>query len=271
MQPIPPAVFYNTPSTPTTSQAGGIEERLGPALFSNSTNAPHPPAVAPSLVTSVTAPPSTPDESSNNRLDTSSKGLGSQPISSRKAREAFSLHDLDQLLRAVIEVNPYMAPQVARRVQESGCCLNRESDTLKNQVESLLTWVEGGEKKTPRSALGKEWERDPALFASLSGKLDAMQHLKLEAKGTKEEQKEREKQVQNAAKDVEARKMREEDRQMREADRKMREADREMREAQLEEERKARQALLEETRRANDQQERTSTALLDILRQGLLN
>ncbi|KAF8481369.1 hypothetical protein JB92DRAFT_3039219, partial [Gautieria morchelliformis] len=77
MQPIPPAVFYNTPSTPITSQAGGIEERIVPALFSNSTNAPHPPAVAPSLVTSVAAPPSTPDESLNTGLDASSKGLGS--------------------------------------------------------------------------------------------------------------------------------------------------------------------------------------------------
>ncbi|KAF8520688.1 hypothetical protein JB92DRAFT_2894368, partial [Gautieria morchelliformis] len=210
MQPIPPAVFYNTPRTPITSQAGGIEERLSPALFSNSTNAPHPPAVALSLVTSVAAPPSTPDESSNTGLDASGV-LGSQPISSRKAREAFSLHDLDQLLRAVIEVNPYMAPraklgehwkEVARRVQESGSCLNREPDTLKNKVASLLTWVEGRKKKTPRSALGKEWERDPALFASLSGKLDAVQHLKLEAKGTREEQKEHEKQVQNAAKDA---------------------------------------------------------------------
>ncbi|KAF8481376.1 hypothetical protein JB92DRAFT_3132903 [Gautieria morchelliformis] len=151
MQPIPPAVFYNTPSTLITSQAGGIEERLGPALFSNFTNTPHPLAVALSLVTSVAAPPSTPDKSSNAGLDTSSKGLGSQPISSRNAREAFSLPDLDQLLCAVIEINPYMAPcaklgehwkEVARRMQENGCCLNCESDTLKNKVASLLAWVE---------------------------------------------------------------------------------------------------------------------------------
>ncbi|KAF8510403.1 hypothetical protein JB92DRAFT_2940616 [Gautieria morchelliformis] len=324
MQPIPSAVFYNTPSTPIASQAGGIEERLSSALFSNSTNAPHPPAVALSLVTS----------SSNTGLDASGV-LGSQPISSRKVREAFSLHDLDQLLRAVIEVNPYMAPraklgehwkEVARRVQESGSCLNRELDTLKNKVASLLTWVEGGKKKTPWSALGKEWERDPALFTSLSGKLDAVQHLKLEAKGTREEQKECEKQVQNAAKDVgetmrdamkrgrspspsvgisekendgsqlasisgtdtresfgrkrscvggrrrtETTRLVELLEEAHAETRKMREEDRKLREAEREEERKARQALLEETRRANDQQERTSTALLDILRQGLLN
>ncbi|KAF8517097.1 hypothetical protein JB92DRAFT_2907187 [Gautieria morchelliformis] len=261
MQPIPPAVFYNTPSTPITSQAGGIEERLSPALFSNSTNA-------------------TPDESSNTGLDASGV-LGSQPISSRKARDAFSLHDLNQLLHVVIEVNPYMAQwaklgehwkEVARRVQESGSSLNREPDTLKNKVASLLTWVEGGKKKTPRSALGKEWERDPALFASLSGKLDAVQHLKLEAKGTREEQKEHEKQVQNAAKDAgEAMRDAMLLEEARAETRKMREEDHKLREAEREEERKARQALLEETRRENDQQERTSTALLDILRQGLLN
>ncbi|KAF8481353.1 hypothetical protein JB92DRAFT_2837522 [Gautieria morchelliformis] len=222
--------------------------------------------------------------------------------------------------------------EVARCVQENGCCLNGESDTLKNKLASLLAWVEGKKKKTPWSALGKEWEHNPALFTLLSGKLDAVQHLKLEAKGTKEDQKEREKQAQNVAKDAgesmqdamvicqrprqkqgcspspsvgisekendgsqwqaylgqihvraldgnvpvwegggglkearaEACKMCEEDRQMREADCKMCEAERE-------EERKACQALLEETCRANDQQERTSTALLDILRQGLLN
>ncbi|KAF8481368.1 hypothetical protein JB92DRAFT_3039218 [Gautieria morchelliformis] len=92
--------------------------------------------------------------------------------------------------------------EVARHVQENGCCLNRESDTLKNKVASLLAWVEGGGTKTPQSALGKEWERDPALFALVSGKLDAVQHLKLEAKGTKEDQKEHEKQAQNTAKDA---------------------------------------------------------------------
>ncbi|KAF8511856.1 hypothetical protein JB92DRAFT_3143942 [Gautieria morchelliformis] len=159
----------------------------------------------------------------------------------------------------------------------NSCPLHREPDTLKNKVAPLLTWVEGGKKKTPRSALGKEWERDPALFASLSGKLDAMQHLKLEPKGTREEQKEREKQVQNAAKDA-GETMRDagdlgrsEDTPHLHRTRKMCEEDRKLHEAEREEERKARQALLEETRRANDQQERTSTALLDILRQGLLN
>ncbi|KAF8483248.1 hypothetical protein JB92DRAFT_3031987 [Gautieria morchelliformis] len=251
MQPIPPAVFYNTPSTPIA---------LSPALFSNSTNTPHPPAVALSLITSVAAPPSTPDESSNTGLDASGV-LGSQPVSSRKVREAFSLHDLDQLLCAVIEVNPYMAPwaklgehwkEVARHVQESRSCLNREPDTLKNKVASLLAWVE---------VVGAH----PALFASLSGKLDAVQHLKLEVKGTREEQKEREKQVQNAAKD--------EGETMRDA-MLLEEAcaeTRKMRGAEREEERKAHQVLLEETRCENDQQERTSTALLDILWQGLLN
>ncbi|KAF8526374.1 hypothetical protein JB92DRAFT_2872652 [Gautieria morchelliformis] len=210
--------------------------------------------------------------------------------------------------------------EVARRVQESGSFLNCEPDTLKNKVASLLARVEGGKKKTPWSALGKEWERNPALFASLSGKLDAVQHLQLEVKGTREEQKECEKQAQNAAKDagetmrdamVRCQRPRpkrghspspsvgisekENDgsqlasisgpdmheslgrkcscllEEARAEACKMHEEDRKMREAQLEEERKACQALLEETRRANDQQGRTSTALLDILRQGLLN
>ncbi|KAF8529959.1 hypothetical protein JB92DRAFT_2858958 [Gautieria morchelliformis] len=32
--------------------------------------------------------------------------------------------------------------EVARHVQESRSCLNREPDTLKNKVASLLAWVE---------------------------------------------------------------------------------------------------------------------------------
>ncbi|KAF8485580.1 hypothetical protein JB92DRAFT_2836828 [Gautieria morchelliformis] len=158
------------------SQAGGIEEGLGPA---------------PSLGRSVAAPPGTPDVPSNTGLGVLSKGLGSQPKSSRKACEVFSLRDLDQLLHTVI-VNLYMCShaklgehwkEVARHMQDNGSCPNHEWDTLKNKVASLLAWVEGQKKKTPRSALGKEWEHDPALFTSLSGKLDAMQHLNFEEKG----------------------------------------------------------------------------------------
>ncbi|KAF8484301.1 hypothetical protein JB92DRAFT_2837000 [Gautieria morchelliformis] len=65
--------------------------------------------------------------------------------------------------------------EAMRIVQAKGFCQNRESDTLKNKVSSLLAWLEGGESR----------------------KLDAVQHLKLQAKETREHQKEHAKEAQN--------------------------------------------------------------------------
>ena len=75
----------------------------------------------------------------------------SQPIKMRKSQEEFTSHDLEQLLGAVIDINPFMAPrskigdrwkEVAIIVQAKGSCQNREPETLKNKVSSLLAWVE---------------------------------------------------------------------------------------------------------------------------------
>jgi hypothetical protein len=69
----------------------------------------------------------------------------------RKPCKDFSRQDLDQLLRAVINVNPYMAAcnkvgeqwkAVARKVQAEGFCKGKDLDTLKNKVNSLLQWVQ---------------------------------------------------------------------------------------------------------------------------------
>jgi hypothetical protein len=69
----------------------------------------------------------------------------------RKPREDFSRQDLDQLLRAIINVNPYMVARnkvgeqwkaVARKVQAEGFCKGKDLDTLKNKVNSLLQWVQ---------------------------------------------------------------------------------------------------------------------------------
>jgi hypothetical protein len=68
-----------------------------------------------------------------------------------RSREDFPINDLDQLLRAVIEVNPYIASrnktaekwrEVAKRVQDAGYCKGRDPDTLKHKVINLLHWVE---------------------------------------------------------------------------------------------------------------------------------
>ncbi|KAF8490272.1 hypothetical protein JB92DRAFT_3128983 [Gautieria morchelliformis] len=55
----------------------------------------------------------------------------------------------------------------------------------------------GGEKKKAWSPLGKELDSDLAGFAALSGKLDAIQHVKIQAKDMCEGQKAHAKKAQN--------------------------------------------------------------------------
>jgi hypothetical protein len=85
------------------------------------------------------------------RASPKGKKLPSKPKSTRKPREDFSGNDIDNLLRAMIEVDPFMAPrsqvstkwkEVATKVQDQACCLGRDADTLKNKVMMLLSWVE---------------------------------------------------------------------------------------------------------------------------------
>ncbi|KAF8526787.1 hypothetical protein JB92DRAFT_3224854 [Gautieria morchelliformis] len=78
-----------------------------------------------------------------------------------------------------------------------GFCQNQEPDTLKNKVSSLLAWLEWGKQKKARSPLGRELDGDPAGFTALSGKLDVIQHLKLQAKETRKDKREHAKEAQN--------------------------------------------------------------------------
>ncbi|KAF8472427.1 hypothetical protein JB92DRAFT_3134893 [Gautieria morchelliformis] len=90
MDPIPPATFYgNLMSTP------GSDAMIDPMLLGNTTNVSRPPSTA------VSAPPVAPPLRST---------LESTDSTARKGCEEFSLKDLEQLLRAVIDINPYMAP-----------------------------------------------------------------------------------------------------------------------------------------------------------------
>ncbi|KAF8525366.1 hypothetical protein JB92DRAFT_3093703 [Gautieria morchelliformis] len=69
--------------------------------------------------------------------------------------------------------------EVAKRVQEAGYCKGKDVDTLKNKVTSLLNWVE---VLATQSVLSREAEGNPAVFASLLGRLDAMASMRAEAK-----------------------------------------------------------------------------------------
>jgi hypothetical protein len=184
------------------------EPQINPVLLCDSTNVLRPPSTATS--SQPVAPPSRPP-------------LGLMVSKAQKTREEFSTKHLEHLLHAVIDVNPYMAPcskvgdqwkAVAKMVQDKGLCWNQEAETLKNKVTSLLAWVElthilysmivqeltdmpleGGNKTSPHSPLGRELGHDPLAFASLSGKLDAIQHLKREVKETCDEERDQTKEV----------------------------------------------------------------------------
>ncbi len=76
---------------------------------------------------------------------------GLKAVGKARKHEEFSIADLNQLLRATIEVNPYSAPrnsigeawkEVTQKAQEAGYCLGRNTDTCKKHVASLLAWCE---------------------------------------------------------------------------------------------------------------------------------
>ncbi|KAF8574178.1 hypothetical protein K439DRAFT_1624527 [Ramaria rubella] len=78
-------------------------------------------------------------------------------------------------------------------VQESGFCLGRDADTLKNKVVSLLQWVENGSQVLSPTALGCEAASDPATFASLSMHLDKVASMHREAKHLSDNQRDEKK------------------------------------------------------------------------------
>src|SRR5882724_2419945 len=72
-------------------------------------------------------------------------------VSKHKIHEEFSANDIDQLLHAVISVNPYLVPhyqitdkwkEVTKIIQAEGACIGCNDETLKNKIKSLLTWVQ---------------------------------------------------------------------------------------------------------------------------------
>ncbi|KAF8587781.1 hypothetical protein K439DRAFT_1614078 [Ramaria rubella] len=81
-----------------------------------------------------------------------------KPVKSkaRKPRAEFSTHDLNQLLRAIGS----HWKEVTNRVQAAGYCLGRDHETLKNKVMTLLSWVEGGKAKKTHSPLGHKAEEN---------------------------------------------------------------------------------------------------------------
>ncbi|KAF8530643.1 hypothetical protein JB92DRAFT_3106254 [Gautieria morchelliformis] len=183
MLPVPTSSFYG-PRTkaPTLSTPPAV---IDPVLLAADIRVPAPPIIHGSA-TSL-----------------GETGAG-QPIKMRKSHEEFTSRDLEHLLGTVIDINPFMAPrskigdrwkEVTEIVQAKGFCQNREPETLKNKASSLLGWVEGGKKQKARSPLGKELDSDPAGFTALSGKLDAIQHLKIQAKDMREDQKAHAKEV----------------------------------------------------------------------------
>ena len=124
--PIPPEVFYGTP--PGTS--GNI-----PSSHNNSLRPPLREL----------------QRSSRSSADPSWPPSPTLEAKKGKKHEEFTLKDVNQLLRAMIEVNLYTAPRnsigeawkdVVQKAQVAGYCLGRDVDTCKNCIGLLLGWCE---------------------------------------------------------------------------------------------------------------------------------
>ena len=128
VMPIPPEVFYGTPH----STSGNIPSSRDTSLC--------PPLHELQRSSGSSADPSQPP----------SPALGAHMKKSKK-HEEFMLKDLNQLLCATIEVNPYAAlrnligeawKEVVQKAQAAGYCLGRDVDTCNNCVGMLLGWCE---------------------------------------------------------------------------------------------------------------------------------
>ena len=127
MLPVSTSSFYG-PESPTLSTPPAM---IVPVLLATDIDVPAPPII----------------HGSATSLD---EDGASQPIKMCKSRKEFTLHDLEQLLGAVIDINSFMVPhskignrwkEVTMIVQAKGSCQNWEPETLKNKVLSLLAWV----------------------------------------------------------------------------------------------------------------------------------
>ena len=150
---IPPSYFYNIPSGPPTSlcQLPTAAGPCPPLLFTtpivNPQIDPTLMAALPQVGKSAPATPAAPSVEIPAPSDPSSNPV--PPVSKCKLCEEFSGNDIEQLLRAVISVNPYLAPcslitdkwKVTQIVQAEGACIGRDHEMLKNKVKSLLAWV----------------------------------------------------------------------------------------------------------------------------------
>src|SRR5882724_2340194 len=151
---IPPSSFYNLPSGPPNSLCQ-LPMATGPCSTSLLTAPIVNPQIDPTLMAPLPpvgkyapATPAAPSMEIPAPSDPSSNPV--PPVSKHKLHEEFSRNDIEQLLRAVISVNPYLTPgsqitdkwkEVTQIVQAEGACIGRDHETLKNKVKSLLAWV----------------------------------------------------------------------------------------------------------------------------------
>src|SRR5882724_8348617 len=150
---IPPSSFYNLPSGPPNSlcqlptAAGPCSPSLLTAPIVNPQIDPTLMAPLPPVGKSAPAIPAAPSMEIPAPSDPSSNPV--PPVSKCKLCEEFSGNDIQQLLRVIILVNPYLAPHsqimdkwkdVTQIVQAEGACIGRDHETLKKKVKSQLSW-----------------------------------------------------------------------------------------------------------------------------------
>ena len=84
-------------------------------------------------------------------IDSGDSPCSGDPRPGRKTREEFSVGDIQKLLSAVLDINPYLCSrnetqkkwgEVKEKLATANACMGRDWQTLRNKVAGLLKWVE---------------------------------------------------------------------------------------------------------------------------------
>ncbi|KIJ22560.1 hypothetical protein M422DRAFT_26666 [Sphaerobolus stellatus SS14] len=124
----------------------------------------------------------------------------------RKTREEFSVVELEKLMAAVMDVDPFMCKhgevdgkwkEVLDVVQEKGYCRDRTVGSIKNKILGEIKRVENKQPINPSSQLGKELLDQQDRMKYLNGRLDMIAGMRKRAADTKEEEREGKRQKDN--------------------------------------------------------------------------
>ena len=143
--------FYVPPANTDLIQPGRPNGIYDQALGEPAATASMPADSPPQPVSSATSPRGADVDDHEDDLDSGDSPGSGDSKPSRKTREEFSTGDIQKLLSAVLEVNPYLCSrneaqkkwgEVKDKLLTANACIGRDWQTLRNKVSGLLKWVE---------------------------------------------------------------------------------------------------------------------------------